>query len=157
MTLGPVQLLIVGFEHPNLHGEIRAVLTDLRENDTIRVIDAVVIVKDQDGNVEVFRQGDLSFDEMQDAGGYVGALIGLGPDDDGVEGSAIDDAIDDENVWYAADAIPNGSAAAAALIEHRWAIPLRGAIVRAGGTLLADAWVHPADMVAVGLPETDVA
>jgi hypothetical protein len=40
---------------------------------------------------------------------------------------------DEEDVWYAADAIPNGSAAAIALIEHRWAIPLRDAIIDAGG------------------------
>jgi uncharacterized membrane protein len=155
MTLGPVQLLIVGFEHPNLQGEIRAVLDDLRANDTIRVIDAVVIVKDDDGNVDIFQQRDLLVDEA--GGGYVGALIGLseGNDDAGLDPSL--DAIDDENVWYAADAIPNGSAAAAALIEHRWAIPLRGAILRAGGVLLADAWVHPTDMAAVGLQDADVA
>ena len=37
------------------------------------------------------------------------------------------------------------------LLEHRWAIPLRESIRSAGGTLLADAWVHPQDLVAVGL------
>jgi hypothetical protein len=49
------------------------------------------------------------------------------------------------------DAIPNGSAAAIALIEHRWAVGLRDAIREAGGFHLADAWVHPADLIAVGL------
>jgi hypothetical protein len=36
-------------------------------------------------------------------------------------------------------------------IEHRWAIPLRDAIVRAGGMTVADEWLHPRHLVAVGL------
>jgi hypothetical protein len=49
--------------------------------------------------------------------------------------------------------IPNDSAAAIALLEHRWAIPLRGAILEAGGTVFADSWVHPSDLVAAGLAD----
>ena len=37
-----------------------------------------------------------------------------------------------------------------ALLEHRWAIPLRDAIRRNGGFPLADAWIHPEDLVAIG-------
>ena len=54
-------------------------------------------------------------------------------------------------VGYVDDAIPNGSAAAVALLEHRWATALRDTIRDAGGFHLADAWVHPADLIAVGL------
>jgi hypothetical protein len=36
------------------------------------------------------------------------------------------------------------------LIEHLWAIPLRDKIVQAGGIALADEWIHPADLIAVG-------
>ena len=57
----------------------------------------------------------------------------------------------DEDVWYVDDAIPNGAAAAVALLEHRWAIPLRDGIRRAGGFHLADAWIHPADLVGIGV------
>ena len=49
------------------------------------------------------------------------------------------------------DEIPNGSAAAIILLEHRWAIPLREAVVRANGMPIADAFIHPLDLVAVGL------
>ena len=38
-----------------------------------------------------------------------------------------------------------------ALLEHRWAIPLRDGIRDAGGFQLADAWIHPADLVGIGL------
>jgi hypothetical protein len=54
-----------------------------------------------------------------------------------------------------ADAIPAGSIAAIALIEHRWAIPLRDAVGRAGGVALADEWVHPEDLVALGAAATE--
>jgi hypothetical protein len=53
-----------------------------------------------------------------------------------------------------ADVIPDGSIAAIALIEHRWAIPLRDAVVRAGGVALADEWIHPEDLVALGAAAT---
>jgi hypothetical protein len=43
-----------------------------------------------------------------------------------------------------------GGSAAVALIEHRWAIPLRDKILDAGGVALADEWIHPADLVAIG-------
>jgi hypothetical protein len=47
--------------------------------------------------------------------------------------------------------IPNDSAAAIILLEHRWAIPLREAVIRANGMPIADTFIHPLDLVAVGL------
>ena len=44
--------------------------------------------------------------------------------------------MDPDDVWYLADEIPPGTSAGIALLEHRWAIPLRDAIERAGG----DSW-----------------
>jgi hypothetical protein len=93
-------------------------------------------------------------------GAIVGGLIGLGAEgEEGIEAGAAAGAealegghvFDEDEVWYVTDAIPNGSAAAVALIEHRWAIPLRDAIRRAGGVALADEWIHAKDLVAVGL------
>jgi uncharacterized membrane protein len=93
-------------------------------------------------------------------GAYVGALIGLGAaGEEGAEAGALAGAealadqqvFDDDQVSYVADAIPNGTAAGVALIEHRWAIPLRDAIARAGGTPLADEWIHATDLVGIGL------
>ena len=64
--------------------------------------------------------------------------------------------IPDEDAWYVADAIPNGTAAAIILIEHMWAIPLRNSIVEAGGIALADEWIHPKDLIAVGVAAAEV-
>ncbi len=59
--------------------------------------------------------------------------------------------IPDEEAWFVADTIPNVSAAAILLLEHRWAVPFRDPIVDAGGIALADEWIHPEDLVAIGL------
>ena len=149
-ALGPVQLLVVGFENPELHGRIYEELERLRASDTIRVLDSVVVLKDVNGDVSLIPQSEMSTEE---AGAYVSALIGLGTDEEtnGAGAGANGRLLNDVQVWYAADSIPSGTMAGVALIEHRWAIPLRSAIVESGGEVLADAWIHPVDLVEVGL------
>jgi len=160
MSIGPVQMLILGFEDPQFKGEALAELEKLKEADIIRVIDALVVWKDAEGNVAILQDTDLTQDEAMEYGAIVGGLIGLGMAGEegleagaevGAEAGADGHLIDDEEVWYAVDAIPPNTAAAIALFEHRWAIPFRDAIVRAGGFVLADEWIHAKDLVAVGL------
>jgi len=160
MSIGPVQMLILGFEDPKFKGEALAELQKLRDADIIRVIDALVVWKDAEGNVAVLKDTDLTKDEAMEYGAVIGGLIGLGMGgEEGLEAgaeagaAAMEDGslIDDDDVWYAVDAIPPNTAAAIALFEHRWAIPFRDAIVRAGGFVLADEWIHAKDLVAVGL------
>ena len=157
--MGPVQLLVVGFEGGELKGEILAELERLRENDIVRLIDLLFVRKDENGNVEKILRSDLSPEEAEMFGATVGALIGFGAAGDegaelgAVEGAAaLDDGhVLDDEVWFVDDVIPNGTAAAVALLEHRWAIPLRDGIHSAGGFHLADAWIHPADLVGIGI------
>ena len=148
MTLGPIQLLVVGFDRPDFSGEVLAELERLRESDVVRVIDLLVVHKGVDGVVERLHHSDLALGEAEGAGAVVGALIGLGAthvEDEGGGPPA------DEEFWSLEEAIPNDSAAAIALIEHRWAIGTREAIRAAGGVSVTDAWVHPADLAAAGL------
>jgi hypothetical protein len=49
-------------------------------------------------------------------------------------------------VWFLADVIPAGTAAAVVLLEHTWAISLRDAVEAADGHDLVDTWVHPGDL-----------
>src|SRR4029450_9583847 len=142
---------IVGFDEPKFKGEVLEELKRLKDEDIIRLIDLAVVRKDDEGNIEKLHTSDLSEDEAMEFGAYVGALIGLGAaGEEGAEGGgrgggealADQQVFDDDQVWYVADAIPNGSAAGIALIEHRWAIPLRDAIARAGGMALADEGSH---------------
>ena len=78
MAIGPVQLIVLGFSEPNFQGEVLAELDRLKENDVVRVIDAIAIHKDADGEVTVLKRTDLSDDDAAEFGAVVGALIGLG-------------------------------------------------------------------------------
>ena len=161
MAVGPVQLIVLGFEHPQFHGEIIAELERLRESDTVRVIDALAVYKDQDGEVEVEHLSNLSTDEAIELGSKVGALVGLGIEgDEGAEAGAAAGAaassdgisvFSDEEAWDVLEEIPNDSAAALLLLEHHWAVPLRDAIARAGGFRISDGFISPLDLVEIGL------
>ena len=149
--MGPVQLLVVGFEGGELNGEILAELDRLREDDVVRLIDLAFVRKDDKGNVEKILRSDLSPEEAEAFGAAVGALLGFGAAGDERVAALDEGHVFDEDVWYVDDAIPNDTAALVALLEHRWAIPLRDGIRSAGGFHLADAWIHPADLVGIGI------
>jgi uncharacterized membrane protein len=162
MKIGPVQLLVVGFPTDEPHPELRAEVERLESQPGIRLIDILVVRKHADGGIERLEASGLSADEGREMGALVGALIGVGA---GGEEGAVAGAIagaeaadegrtlaqDVADVWYVDDALEPGSAAAIALIEHQWAIGLRDGIRDAGGALLADRWIHPLDLVAIGL------
>ena len=64
MTVGPVQMLVLGFEDSSkLQGQIMAEMQRLKEQDIVRLIDAIAVKKDENGEVEVLHQSDLSQDE----------------------------------------------------------------------------------------------
>jgi uncharacterized membrane protein len=155
-------MLVLGFDEPNFTGKIAAELDRLREHEFVKIVDALVVNKDENGDITALQVTDLSEDEALEMGAIAGALIGFGygEGDDaaieagaelGAEAMADGHLLPEEDAWYVADAIPNGSAAAIILLEHIWAIPLRDAIVGAGGIALADEWIHASDLIAVGV------
>src|SRR5690349_18328307 len=111
MPLGPVQLLLVGFDRPDFRGDVLAELARLRESDVVRVIDLLVVHKDADGRVQRLHRADLAAGE--ETGAVVAALIGLDAPVDMADGAAPHS----EELWSLEDAIPDESAAAIALIE----------------------------------------
>jgi uncharacterized membrane protein len=167
MAIGPVQLIVLGFENPDFHGEIIAELERLRESDTVRVIDALAVYKDAAGEFEVEHLSNLSEDEAIEFGTKVGALVGLGIEgeqglvagaESGAEAAADGVQIfSDEDAWDVLEEIPNDSAAALVLIEHHWAVPLRDAVMRAGGFRIADGFISPLDLVEIGLATAEEA
>jgi uncharacterized membrane protein len=164
MAIGPVQLIVLGFDHPEFHGEIIAELERLRESDTVRVIDSLAVYKDADGELEVQHLSNLTRDEAIELGTVIGALIGLGIEgEDGVEagalagGEAMAEGVDllSDGDWDVLADIPPDSAAALILVEHHWAVGLRNAVARAGGSRLGDAFIDPLDLVEIGLLAAD--
>ncbi len=168
MAIGPVQLIVLGFEHPDFHGEVIAELERLREQDTVRVIDSIAVYKDAQGELEVEHLSNLTEQEAIELGSKIGALVGLGIEgEEGMEAGALagaeEAAAEGINVfggaetWDVLEDIPNDSAAALVLLEHHWAVPLRDAIARAGGFRISDGFISPLDLVAIGLMSAEEA
>jgi hypothetical protein len=98
----------------------------------VRVADLRFVTKDADGTVSSIEASDLSDEASATIGALASELVGFG-----AGGAEI------QNI---ADAIPPGTSAAVAVLEHRWAIPLREAIDRTDGGVVVDAWLRAPDV-----------
>jgi len=169
MAIGPVQLIVLGFNQPDFHGEIIAELDRLHASGTVRVIDSLVVYKDAEGQLEVEHLSNLTEDEAIEFGTKIGALVGLGiAGEEGMVAGAVAGAEEaaaeggvtvfgEEDGWDVLADIPNDSAAALVLLEHHWAAPLRDAIARAGGFGISDGFISPLDLVEIGLVSAEEA
>ena len=121
--LGPVDYLVIEFPEgqANFTGEIAEELLNLVEAGTIRVIDALILTKDDDGNVDAVELSDAA-----DLGGLVELEAQL------AELLAADDVI------HLANAMDPGSVAGVLVYENLWAAPFAAAARRAGGQLIAN-------------------
>ena len=122
MTYGPIDFLALEFDNLKLKGEIMPALMELVENKVVRVIDLVVIQKDQAGKHEAL--------ELQQLAPEVIAIF----DPLMVEISGI---IQVEDVDAIAEQMENNTTAALLLFENLWAIKFKEALLRADGRLLA--------------------
>ena len=146
---GPVQILVVGFDRPTFSGEMLAEFTRLRDAGIVRLVDLLVVRRDAEDAFET-----LALPEGVEADfGDLAARV-LGQPVNTAESTAAAPVADPEaqvaeldaaSTWSLTDAIPIGSTAAVALIEHTWAAPLSEAIQRAGGTLLDETWLARED------------
>jgi len=168
MAIGPVQLIVLGFNHPDFHGEVIAELERLHASGTVRVIDSIAVYKDADGELEVEHLSNLTQQQAIELGSKIGALIGLGIEGEegaeagaelGAEQAAAEgvDVFSGAEEWDVLADIPNNSAAALILLEHHWAVPLRDAIARAGGFRLSDGFISPLDLVEIGMMSAEEA
>ncbi len=133
---GPVQVLVVGFEQPAFSGEVMAELARLTGEGIVRVVDVLLVTRTEDGTFETLPAPPGSPPGAGDLAAHI-----LGGTDD-VEPSPTAESPG----WSLAGAVPAGTTAAVALIEHRWAEPLREAIDRAGGAPLDETWLSPGDV-----------
>lgn len=128
MTLGPLEYLMVAFEGNRFSGEIISELRAAQEKGIIRIIDLLVIKKDEQGNVMAFELSDLSEEEARPFSFLAGGLLSIFEPDD-IELTAIQ--------------MPNNSAAGLLLIEDTWAIPLKQALLQAGAVARTGGLVAP--------------
>ena len=159
MIVGPVEIVVLGFDDDADLTEIEHELRRLRDNEVIRLVDAMVVRHREHGVIETRQLSHLGPDEALAFGAAVGALIGLGVGGEagmeagavwGVQELADGHLFDDSDSWAIAERVPEGRAAVVALVEHRWRTPVREAVRRAGGNLYAAGWVREEHLIALG-------
>ena len=120
--LGPVDYIVVEFPGSKFNGAIAPALADLVESGTIRVLDLLILKKDDDGSVEPFELSDLGMDELGGLRAYEAELAMLLSEDD---------------LMNIAAALEPGSSAAVLVWENTWAAPFASAVRKSGGQLVA--------------------
>jgi uncharacterized membrane protein len=153
-------MVTIGFEGERPGEEVREELRKLRRSGTIRIIDLLFVARREDGELVSLQSSDFDDEDMRELGAWVGGLIGLGAA--GSEGARKGAALGAEalsaevleastgDIVDIGAMIAPGTSAAVILFEHRWALPLRDAILRAGGRAMGDAWIRIDDLIALG-------
>ena len=121
--LGPVDYAIVEFPAgaSNFTGEMTKELVALVDSGTIRVIDVLILTKDQDGSVEAMELSDVAeLGELQKLETELAELLAAA------------------DVAHLAAAMDPGSTAGVLVWENLWAAPFASAARRSGGQLIAD-------------------
>jgi hypothetical protein len=113
---------VVEFPGSRFNGQIAPALLDLVERDLVRVLDLLVLKKDDDGSLEAFELSDLDEGEIGGFREYESELAML---------------LSEEDVTSLAAAIEPGSSAAVLVWENTWAAPFASAVRRSGGQLVA--------------------
>jgi hypothetical protein len=121
MALGPIEVLVINFPGNQFSGGIIPELERLVDNDTISIIDGLLVRKDADGAV--------TFTEFAELGGNADAQRLASVMDQ------LESLISDEDVQELAASLEPDSSEAILVFEHTWAKPLRDAIVASGGVL----------------------
>ena len=132
--LGPVDWIVVEFPGSRFNGEIAPALRDLVQRDLIRVLDLLILKKDQDGALEAFELSDLDPSEVGELRSYEQELGMLLSEDDATAVAA---------------AVEPGSSAAVLVWENTWAAPFASAVRRSGGQLVASGRIPIQAMLAV--------
>lgn len=161
--IGPVQLVVIGFPpEAQFRGEIVRALSDLRGRGVIRILDALFVRKGNDGRItSSIHESDLTLEQRMALGALVGGLLGLaaGGDAESAEAGAAlaTDAIANDafglgigELQNIKDTIPPGNAALVVLIEHQWALDLKGAVRGSGGVPIVQGFLTPEALFMVG-------
>jgi uncharacterized membrane protein len=160
MSVGPIQLIAIGFQDFEATGKVMPALLEAQHEGAIRIIDVQFVSKGDDGQITSMEMSGLSPNEQIEFGATIGALLGAGAGgEEGAEIGAVEGAMAAishsygmtlDDVQAVADALPAGGAAALVIIEHTWATNFRDAAIGAGGEMLAQGFLTPKTVMMMG-------
>jgi uncharacterized membrane protein len=124
VSLGPIELVVIGFPSTPSSGRIASEIQTLIDDEVITLVDALFVAKDG--------AGDVTFLEIEqvDADASIKALSALLDETDGL--------LSDEDAYEIADGLAPGASALMLCFENTWVKPVRDAIADAGGVLMAN-------------------
>jgi hypothetical protein len=139
MPLGPIELLEIRFPGNQFRGEIAAALKELVETGTIRIIDILFLIKDQQGTVTMLEINQLDDDDYNAFDPVVSEVTGLLSEDD---------------VRRIASGLVYKSSVGVMLFENVWATRFASAVANARGEVLLNERIRRAviDEVVAALP-----
>jgi hypothetical protein len=128
MTLGPLEYIVLGFEGNRFNGEIAKEIGKVVDKGIIRIVDAVFITKDIDGEPTIVEIDDKDDPKFADFAPLLDDLMGL---------------LTPEDVAQIADGLAPNTSALMMLFEHHWAVDIKDAMAAAGGFLVGRETIAP--------------
>lgn len=122
MTIGPLELLVIGYEGQGIPQGVGREFGALEHAGSVRIVD-LAVVEAGEGRPIARMARELTDEELHPFAGALGDVMGLLRPDD---------------IDRAAASLPPGGRAVVALVEHTWATGLRDAVGRSEATLLID-------------------
>jgi uncharacterized membrane protein len=125
MTLGPIELFVIGFPENKFTGQIQARIQDLIDQEIITLVDGLFITKDAEGDVVCVEIEQVDVDESI-------AQLAAFLEEDGTG------LLNEEDVDEIGAGLEPDSSALALIFEHTWIKPVRDAVFDAGGVVMAN-------------------
>ena len=131
---GPVDVAIIAFDEPKFDGSVASAIADLVANGTVRILDIVLVNKDENGTVTVLEVTDVDGDGIPDLVALQGDIPGM---------------LSETDAGLAVEEMPNNTAIALLAWENTWLVRAGQAIRNNGGTLIAFERIPAEDVQAV--------
>jgi uncharacterized membrane protein len=121
MTFGPIDFIALEFKGNQFHGEIMSDLTELVSSEVIRILDLVVVKKDEHGEVVVRELQELEPATLQIFDPLKAEISGMVTADD---------------IKMIGEKLEDNSTAAIMLFENLWAVRVKQDMLDAGGRVV---------------------
>ena len=131
---GPVDVAVIAFDEPKFDGSVASAIADLVANGTVRILDIVLVNKDENGTVTVLEVTDVDGDGIPDLVALQGDIPGM---------------LSETDAGLAVEEMPNNTAIALLAWENTWLVRAGQAIRNNGGTLIAFERIPAEDVQAV--------